>query len=150
MCKAINEIAFGCFMVQPTLRFMRTRSIPLAVSCLALILCFPGCVKRSRSTGPADGSAGNNVPIFQRQANEKQPETSSSSTSRQITAPLINLNTASEKELETLPGIGKGLAERIIEHREKFGSFRRPEYLISVRGISDKRFRALRDLVTVQ
>jgi competence protein ComEA len=61
----------------------------------------------------------------------------------------ININTASEQELEKLPGIGKGLAERIIEHREKYGPFRRAERLIIVRGISDKRFRALRELITV-
>ena len=53
-------------------------------------------------------------------------------------------------ELEKLPGIGKGLAERIIDHREKFGPFRRIEHLIIVRGISDRRFRALRDLITVK
>jgi competence protein ComEA len=52
--------------------------------------------------------------------------------------------------LETLPGIGLGLAGRIIEHREKFGPFRRTEHLIIVRGISDRRFRAMRELVTVQ
>lgn len=63
---------------------------------------------------------------------------------------LININTASEQELEKLPGIGKGLAERIIEHREKYGPFRRAEHLIIVRGISDKRFRALRELITVE
>lgn len=68
----------------------------------------------------------------------------------QALAPRININTASAKELETLPGIGKALAERITEHREKYGLFRRPEHLIIVRGISDKRFRALRDLVTVE
>jgi competence protein ComEA len=71
-------------------------------------------------------------------ANEQQPTT------------LININTASANELETLPGIGKSLAERIVEHRDKFGPFRRPEHLIIVRGISDKRFRALRDLITVE
>jgi DNA uptake protein ComE-like DNA-binding protein len=43
-----------------------------------------------------------------------------------------------------------GLTERIIEHREKFGPFRRPEHLIIVRGISDKRFRALQNLITVK
>lgn len=63
---------------------------------------------------------------------------------------LINVNSASAATLETLPGIGKGLAERIIEHREKFGPFRRAEHLLIVRGISDKRFRALRDLITVE
>ena len=62
----------------------------------------------------------------------------------------ININTAPVKELEKLPGIGKGLAERIVEHREKYGPFRRPEHLIMVRGISDKRFRALRDSITVE
>ena len=64
-------------------------------------------------------------------------------------AKRININTASAEELEKLPGIGKALAERIIEHREKYGTFRRVEHLIMVRGISDQKFRALRDLVTV-
>jgi len=62
----------------------------------------------------------------------------------------ININNASTQELEKLPGIGKALAARIIEHREQHGPFRRVEHLIMVRGISDKRFRALRDLITVE
>ena len=62
----------------------------------------------------------------------------------------ININTASAGELEKLPGIGKGLAGRIIEQREKYGPFRKPEHLIIVRGISDKRFRSLQDLITVE
>jgi competence protein ComEA len=62
----------------------------------------------------------------------------------------ININTASARELERLPGIGQGLAERIIEHRERFGPFRRPEHLIIVRGISDKRFRALEGMIRAE
>ena len=62
----------------------------------------------------------------------------------------ININTASAKQLEYLPGIGKGLAERIVEHREKHGPFRRAEHLIIVRGISDRRFRAIADLITLE
>ena len=62
----------------------------------------------------------------------------------------ININTASADELEKLPGIGRTLAGRIIEHREKFGAFRKAEHLIIVRGLSDKRFRALQDLITVE
>ena len=65
-------------------------------------------------------------------------------------ASQININTASADELEKLPGIGKGLARRIIEHRETFGPFRKPEHLIIVRGISDKRFRAVQDMITVE
>lgn len=62
----------------------------------------------------------------------------------------VNINIASAKELEKLPGIGVGFAARIVEHREKYGPFRRTEHLIIVRGISDRRFRALRDLITVE
>ena len=62
----------------------------------------------------------------------------------------ININTAPARELEKLPGIGPGFAQRIVEHREKYGAFRRPEHLIMVRGLSDKRFRALSDLITVE
>ena len=62
---------------------------------------------------------------------------------------LININTASREELERLPGIGEGLAARIVEHRERHGAFRRVEHLIIVRGISERRFEALRPFVTV-
>ena len=95
----------------------------------SLIFCFSGCVKRAR-----------HVAIHE-YANEQQTTTAAPT--------LININTASANELEMLPGIGKSLADRIVEHRDKFGPFRRPEHLIIVRGISDKRFRALRDLITV-
>ncbi|MCA1567550.1 MAG: helix-hairpin-helix domain-containing protein [Acidobacteria bacterium] len=76
-------------------------------------------------------------------------------TPRLTTAPpapaktLINLNTASREELERLPGIGEGLAARIVEHRERHGAFRRVEHLIIVRGISERRFAELRAFVTV-
>lgn len=62
----------------------------------------------------------------------------------------ININTASAKQLEALPGIGRGLAERIIEYRQKYGPFAKPEHLIMVRGISESRFLALRDQITVE
>lgn len=64
-------------------------------------------------------------------------------------AARINLNTASRAELERLPGIGGGLAARIIEHRERHGAFRRVEHLIIVRGISERRFETLRPYVTI-
>ena len=65
-------------------------------------------------------------------------------------ATLVNINTASPEELERLPGIGKALAARIVAHRQQYGRFRRAEHLIMVRGISDRRFRALRAQVTVE
>jgi competence ComEA-like helix-hairpin-helix protein len=62
----------------------------------------------------------------------------------------VNINTAPAADLEKLPGIGRALAARIVEHREKYGPFRRPEHLIIVRGISERRFRALQNLITVE
>ena len=62
---------------------------------------------------------------------------------------LINLNTADAAQLETLPGIGPGLAARILEYRRKQGPFKRPQDLIIVRGFSARRYRQLAHLLTV-
>jgi competence ComEA-like helix-hairpin-helix protein len=64
--------------------------------------------------------------------------------------PPVSLNEASREELERLPGIGPALAARIVEHRERFGRFRRAEHLLLVRGISERRFLQLRPYVTAE
>lgn len=60
----------------------------------------------------------------------------------------ISLTTASQDELETLPGVGPVLAERIIAHRERSGGFTAVEDLLQIEGIGDKTFAQLRDLVS--
>ncbi len=62
----------------------------------------------------------------------------------------ININTASAHELEQLPGIGKVIAERIVSYREQYGRFRRPEELMMVNGVSDKKFREMRAMIVVE
>lgn len=61
---------------------------------------------------------------------------------------LIDINRASQAELETLPGIGPKFAADIIAHRAS-APFQRPEDLMNVTGIGEKRFDALKHLVTV-
>ena len=61
----------------------------------------------------------------------------------------ININTASAEELTTLPGIGPSYAQRIIEHREKNGPFKKVEDLLNVRGIGEKTFEKIRDRLPV-
>jgi competence protein ComEA len=65
------------------------------------------------------------------------------------TGPRVNINKASRAELEQLPGVGPATASRIVEHRERYGPFRRAEHLLLVRGFSDSRFRELRSLIEV-
>lgn len=62
---------------------------------------------------------------------------------------VININTASVAELEQLAGIGPGLAERIVTYRQEHGRFRRAEHLLMVRGISERKFREIRSMITV-
>ena len=61
----------------------------------------------------------------------------------------VNLNTATQAQLETLPGIGAASAKRIIEYREKNGKFKKIEELMNVKGIGEKSFLKLKPLVTV-
>lgn len=62
----------------------------------------------------------------------------------------INLNKASEKELESLPGIGPAKATAIIDFRETNGPFKATEELMLVSGIGEKTFEKLADQITVK
>ena len=62
----------------------------------------------------------------------------------------INLNTATAKDLESLPGIGPALAKRIIAFREKRQGFRRVEELLAIPGISEKKWKAIRNKIEVK
>ncbi|MGB9553591.1 MAG: helix-hairpin-helix domain-containing protein, partial [bacterium] len=62
----------------------------------------------------------------------------------------ININTASASELESLPGIGPVLAQRIVDYRTQKGGFKSIEEIKEVSGIGDKKFEAIKDLITVK
>jgi competence protein ComEA len=63
---------------------------------------------------------------------------------------VLNLNTATPKQLEALPGVGPVLAKRIVEFREKKGGYKRIEELLAIPGISEKKWRALREFLVLQ
>lgn len=62
----------------------------------------------------------------------------------------VNINTAPLEQLKKIPHIGEKTAAKIIEHREKFGKFRKPEQLLLIDRISDPRFREIRSLIKVE
>jgi competence ComEA-like helix-hairpin-helix protein len=61
----------------------------------------------------------------------------------------IDLNAASIKELEELPGVGSTTAQAIIDFREKSGRFKRVEDLLVIRGISEAKLQRMRPYLTV-
>ena len=117
-------------------QFPHSRRLRIAFLSLLLALGSTACSKQERSQI-----------VSANKANDQQSVARESDRKELSSYRVIDINTAPANELETLPGIGKSLAARIVEHRDKYGPFRRPEHLIIVRGISDKRFRAIRDLI---
>jgi competence protein ComEA len=61
----------------------------------------------------------------------------------------VNINTADQAELESLPGIGPVLAQRIIAYREANGLFTTIEEIIEVDGIGQSTYELIKDLITV-
>lgn len=62
---------------------------------------------------------------------------------------LVNVNSATNAELETLPGIGEVIAQAIVDHRTENGPFTSVEQLVDVSGIGDATLENIRELVTV-
>lgn len=65
------------------------------------------------------------------------------------TGQLIDINTATVEELDTLPGIGPTLAQAIVDYRNEFGPFFAIEDIMFVDGIGPDTFEAIKDLITV-
>ena len=62
----------------------------------------------------------------------------------------VNINTADKEMLSSLPGVGPVIADRIIENREKNGPFKNNEEITKIKGIGEKTFQKIKDLITVE
>jgi competence protein ComEA len=108
------------------------------------------------STGSAGASPSPSVPPLKRGGSEAEGRDSPAPTNQASTnepppteGALINLNTATSEQLQTLPRIGPVAAQRIIEYRETYGPFSTIEELTKVKGIGEKTLEKIRHLVVV-
>ena len=87
-------------------------------------------------------------PVRSEPVKQTEPKKSSDSSEKKVTFP-VNINTASKKELDALPGIGEVLAQRIIDYRSANGPFSTVDELTKVKGIGAKTLEKLKPYATV-
>jgi competence protein ComEA len=79
----------------------------------------------------------------------KAPKAGGAAKAQATAANPVNLNSASAAQFQTLPGVGASTAQRIVDYRQKNGSFKKVEELMNVKGIGEKSFLKLKPLITV-
>lgn len=138
---------------------MKNKGISWLIYCIMAVLCAfsLGWVLGSGGThetvtvqvsAQPDDTAADETPETPEETPEEAPEETAPPAPTEE-APL-NLNTATQAELELLPGIGPVLAQAILDYRDSFGGFSAKEQLMEVSGIGEKRYAAVEALITVE
>ena len=83
-------------------------------------------------------------------AQPEQPEQSEQAEEPVQSGQPVNINTASAETLDTLPGIGPVLAQRIVDWRAQYGAFSSVEQLTDVPGIGEAKLEKIRAMITVE
>ena len=92
-------------------------------------------------------SAPKAAPVVSKKADVKKSEKAPKATKAEVGTVLLNKATA--KELESLPGIGPAIAERIVAYRTEQGKFSEISELMNVKGIGEKKMAQLRPHLTL-
>lgn len=92
------------------------------------------------------------APVAPVTSNPPSRVASSSSSGDKLRNPgdgVVNINTASERELTRLPGVGPSTARKILEYRSQHGGFRTVDELMEVRGIGEVKLERMRPFVVL-
>ncbi|MBE5841015.1 MAG: competence protein ComEA [Butyrivibrio sp.] len=88
------------------------------------------------------------IPTVQ-EVSTMQPVVSGNFSNSDLGSGLININRASKEDLKTIPGIGDGIATKIVDYRTQNGNFSTIEDIMKVSGIKEKLFSKIKDYITV-
>ncbi len=108
---------------------------------LAYILCDGMKIHIPRKNENANEIQDNTKMYISTESNNKENEKTNNKSTK------VNINTATQTELETLPGIGTSTALKIIEYRKQNGKFNNIEDIKNVSGIGDSKFEKVKEFI---
>lgn len=135
---------------------MKNKGISWLIYCMMAVLCAfsLGWVLGSGATHETVAVQVSSQPLETQEPEEAPLEPEEAEQQTVLPPPTeeepLNLNKATQAELELLPGIGSVLAEAILDYRDSFGGFSTKEQLKEVTGIGEKRYAAVEALITVE
>lgn len=120
--------------------------ILLAVTLIFSAFCLGFFLGRNQPSAPVQVSGVSTAPRAEAQTETTQPETTVP-TEPPVQFP-VNINSANQRELEALPGIGEVLAARILAYRTEHGRFAAVEELMLVEGIGEGKLEDMLEFIT--
>ena len=129
---------------------MKKQNFPwlILITCIFTAFVFGFFAGRNLNRTPVQIKALPVVTESSTEATTTSAEADDAGNSADISFP-ININTATAKQLEALPGIGPTYAQRIIDYRNAHGSYTSPSQLLNISGIGEKRLAAIWDYITI-